>query len=371
MPEGQPVPAASPWQADVVYKLDLLRIARPRYDTGVGHLDATLSVDAGALFGWPSTSLRLEAISDQGGQPNARLKTAGGISNLEVVERSARLYAVWVSKDLAPGWNVLAGLYDLNSEFYSTDASALFIHPSFGIGTDLSQSGRNGPSIFPNLSLAVRLRAQMESGRYLQLAVLDGVAGDPGHPGNTVVHVNRADGALVVTEGGWQNSGTGMRAGLGLWGYSQPVPRLDGSGERRNRGAYVVAQQNIVAGPVARTTAFLRAGAADGAVNAVRLAADAGLLVEHPLGATGPAALAVGVTTARFGNDRREFGRRAGEEVASAETVVEIGLRWRLARHWAIQPLTQRIWNVGGRRGVTASVVGARLEWALSSAPGS
>jgi len=370
LPEARS-PTPSPWRADIVYKLDLLHVARPRVDTGVGHLDATINVDAGALFGWPSTTLRLEAISDQGGQPNARLKTTGGISNLEVVERSARLYSAWVSKDLAPGWNVLAGLYDLNSEFYSTDASALFIHPSFGIGTDFSQSGRNGPSIFPNLSLAVRMRAQADTGRYLQVAVLDGVPGDAEHPGNTVVRISRADGALVVAEGGWQSSSTGLRAGLGVWGYSQPVPRLDGGGERRNRGAYVIVQRTLVAGPVARTTAFLRAGVADGAVNAVRVAADAGMLVEQPIGATGPAALAVGVTTARFGSDRLALGRREGDVLASAETVVEIGLRWRLGRHGAVQPLTQRIWNVGGRRGTTATVVGARVEWALSSASGS
>ena len=369
LPEAKP-PTPSPWRADVVYKLDLLHVARPRIDTGVGHLDATLNVDAEALFGWHGTTLRLEAISDQGGQPNARLRTTGGISNLEVVERSARLYSAWVSKDLAPGLNVLAGLYDLNSEFYSTDASALFIHPSFGIGTDFSQSGRNGPSIFPNLSLAVRLRAQAETGRYLQVAVLDGVPGDAGHPGNTVVRISRADGALVVAEGGWQSSGTGLRAGLGVWGYSRPVPRLDGGGEQRNRGAYIIVQRALVAGPVVRTTAFLRAGVADSAVNAVRVAADAGVLVEQPFGAAGPAALAVGVTTARFGSDRLALGRRAGEAMASAETVVEIGLRWRLGRHGAVQPLTQRIWNVGGRLGARASVVGARVEWALSSAPG-
>ena len=371
LPEGKQAPAASPWHADVVYKLDLLHLTRPRLTTGVGHLDATLNVDADALFGWPQTTLRLEAISDQGGRPNASLRTVGGISNLEVAERSARLYSLWVARDFAPGWNLLAGLYDLNSEFYNTDASALLIHPSFGIGTDFSQSGRNGPSIFPNLSLAVRLRAQAETGRYLQVAVLDGVAGDPGHPGNTVVRISRADGALVVAEGGWQSGSTGMRAGLGLWGYSQPVPRLDGTGEQRNRGAYVVAQQNLLAGPMARTTAFLRAGVADGAVNAVRVAADAGVLVERPLGAAGPAALTVGITTAHFGSHRKELGRRQGEAIATAETVVEVGLRWRLGRRWAVQPLAQRIWNAGGRLGVNASVIGTRLEWALSSAPGS
>jgi porin len=51
---------------------------------------------------------------------------------------------------------VKIGLYDLNSEFDVIEAAALFLNPSHGIGPDFAQSGRNGPSIFPVTSLAIR-----------------------------------------------------------------------------------------------------------------------------------------------------------------------------------------------------------------------
>ena len=364
------LPDAPPWRANVVYKLDLLRLDRPRYTTGVGDLEAVLDLDAEQLFGWSATTLRLHALSNQGGQPGARLATLGGLSNLEVVKRSARLYAAWLSKDVAPGWNGLVGLYDLNSEFYVTDASSLLVHPAFGVGTEFGLSGRNGPSIFPNLSFGIRVRLQGDSGSYAQTALLDGVPGDPNHPGRTVVRLRRGDGVLAVGEAGWRDADAGSHWAVGAWGYSRTAPRIDGPGDRRSAGAYVLAQQLVAAGPAARTTAFVRAGVAEAAVNAVAFAAEAGVLFDKPFGAAGPAALSAGLATARPSGAQRRLASRAGEDLAGSETVLEVGVRWTIGRHWVVQPLWQHVWRPGARRGERAAVVGARLEWALFSSPG-
>ena len=357
------------WSWDAGYKADLLRSAA----TGtrwVGNLNLRANADADRLFGWAGTTLHTEALLNHGGKPNRRVGSTQGISNLEVVDSAARLYASWIQKEFGNGSSLLFGLYDLNSEFYSTDASGLLIHPSFGIGIDFSQSGRNGPSIFPNLGLALRAKVQHDGGYYSQAALIDAVPGDPDHPGRSVLRLSRKEGALLVGEVGWQQAPAGSAEaadaaklghwGLGVWGYTQPSDRHDGGGREPNHGVYALAQTVLHAGPAARTTGFVRAGLANRRINAVDLAVDAGVLVDRPFGDAGPTAITAGMAVARFGRPYRDAAPSPG---AAHETAFEVGARWQPWPSLALQPLLQRIWNVGGRRAEHATLVGARIEW--------
>jgi len=365
--EAAPGAAAPAWQWDGIYKADLLHSRT--VDSGVGNLGLRVNADAGALFGWDDTTLHGELLWNHGGKPNRRIGTTQGISNLEVAENAARLYATWIEHEFkSTETSLLFGLYDLNSEFYATDASGLLIHPSFGIGIDFSQSGRNGPSIFPNLGLALRAKQQLGSDYYLQGAVIDGVPGDPDHPGRTTIRLSKDDGALLVTELGWQEraedgSPKSGHWGIGAWHYTARTDRLDGSGSERNQGIYALAQQVLIDADTARTTGFVRAGLANRRVNAVEMALDAGVLVDKPFGASGPSALTAGVAYARYSGAHRQAQADAGLATSSHETALEIGMRWQPLASLALQPLLQHVWNVGGRVGVRETLVGLRIEW--------
>ena len=50
--------------------------------------------------------------------------------------------------------SILIGRYDLNTEFYRLQSAGLFLNSSFGVGPEFSQSGRSGPSIYPNTTFA-------------------------------------------------------------------------------------------------------------------------------------------------------------------------------------------------------------------------
>jgi porin len=359
------------WSWDAGYKADLLNSAT----TGtvwVGNLNLRANADAEALFGWSGTTLHTEALLNHGAKPNRRIGSIQGVSNLEVADSAARLYATWVQKEFDNGSSVLFGLYDLNSEFYATDAAGLLIHPSFGIGIDFSQSGRNGPSIFPNLGLALRAKVQHGGGHYSQVALIDGVPGDPDHVGRTVIRLSRKDGALLVGEYGWQESQAGAAEdakvghwSVGAWTYTQRSERVDGTGRERNHGVYALAQTVLRGGPDARTTGFARAGLANRRVNAIDRAIDFGVLVDRPFGDAGPRAVTAGVALARFGRPHRDA---APSQVAAHETAFEVGARWQPWPALAVQPLLQRTWNVGGRPGAHATVVGARIEWSPGAA---
>lgn len=357
---------------DAALTVDALRANLPVQTTALSHLDLRLGIDAAKLFGWPGTTLRVEAIADHGGKPNGRVGTLQGISNIEVRQSALRLYSTWIETELRPGMKALVGLYDLNSEFYSTDASSTLIHPAFGIGAELGQTGRNGPSIFPALSFGVRLKAQAASGFYAQGAVLDAVPGDPDHLGRTVVRLSCGEGALLAAETGWQENGAdglGPRHwGFGVWDYTRPASRIDGTGTARNVGAYGLAQGVLIDAPKGKTLGFVRAGVASGRVNAMDAALDAGLMVERPWDESGPASLSAGIAIARLGREHRDAEAAAGHTLRSLEAALEVGVRWRLRPGLLMQPLLQRVWNVAGEPGKTATIVGARWIWSLGDA---
>jgi porin len=362
----------APWSWDGIYKADLLHTKTT--SGAVGNLGLRATADAGALLGWDDTTLHAELLWNHGSKPNRRIGTTQGISNLEVAENAARIYATWIEHEFkASGTSLLFGLYDLNSEFYSTDASSLLIHPSFGIGIDFSQSGRNGPSIFPNLGLALRAKQQFGGGYYLQAALIDGVPGQPEHPGRTTIHLSRNDGALLTGEFGWQERGDdGPKPGhwgIGTWRYTQRSERIDGSGSEYNQGAYALAQGALIEAEHGRTTGFVRAGIASRRVNAVDLGADAGVLIDRPFGQDGPSALTAGIAVARFGRAHRaSVLANDGVALTSHETALEVGARWQLSAALALQPLLQHVWNSGGRRAANETIVGLRLEWSFGPA---
>jgi porin len=358
----------APWRLELVVKSDLLAIDETRENTAVGLANLRLVLDADRLFGWTGTQIRLESLATEGGKPNRRLGTLQGISNLEVARNSIRLYGASIERRFDADGSILFGLYDLNSDFYSTEASGLLIHPAFGIGSELGQSGLNGPSIFPNLGLALRGRAGLGGGLYAQGAMLDAVPGETSDAGRTWVHLSARNGALFVGEVGWQATGDDAPAaparwGLGLWTYSLDFQRLEGAGSGRNAGAYALVQVPLIAGPRARTTAFLRTGVANGALNPIETAFDAGILVERPWGDSGPAALTAGVASATPGSTYRRLLEARGERTAPHETTVEVGARWLPFTGLVVQPLLQHVQAAGARAGRNATIVGLRLEW--------
>src|SRR5690606_38043542 len=158
------------------------------------------------------------------------------------------------------GGSIRAGLYDLNSEFYSNESAGLLIAPAFGIGSELAATGPNGPSIFPSTALAVRARFDVSERQSVMLAVLNASAG----------------------EYGWRDS---FNFNVGAWTYSDDqddIRDLDGLGEpmqRRAFGAYATYERPLSE----QATGFVRIGVSDGDTTSYSSGWQAGVLIESPL----------------------------------------------------------------------------------------
>ena len=147
-----------------------------RRGTGtLDNFDLTVSVDAEELLGWKGASLFLYGLGNHGGSPSEHAGDLQTASNIDA-PNAWKLYEAWLEQRwFGEKLSLRAGLYDLNSEFDALQTAGLFLNSSHGIGPEISQTGRNGPSIFPTTSLGVRAKTQVAGACYAQMVVLDGV----------------------------------------------------------------------------------------------------------------------------------------------------------------------------------------------------
>ncbi|MCG6932236.1 MAG: carbohydrate porin [Gallionella sp.] len=279
---------------EIVYKLDLLgQVSRPADKAyGLDNLDIKLALDGEKIAGMAGSSALLYVLSNRGGKPSALAGHSAGVDNIETPEdaNTTKLYQAWVQQNfLQDRLSVLAGLYDLNSEFYVTESASIFIQPVYGIGAELAGTGQNGPSIFPTTSFGMRVKAQA-GGYYLQAAVLDGVPGDPNNPHGTHIQFNKGDGALDVLEGsvplGASEDAPDNRLSLGVWQYTARFDDLvdvDAGGnpvKRLSHGGYAMLEKVLrePGSDQAGISGFVRAGKNDGDTTQFDMTWNAGLV---------------------------------------------------------------------------------------------
>jgi len=331
----------------------VVRGVRPRAGRYLDNLDVTADLDLEAAVGWGGATIHAYALNNSGGAPNDVAGALQGVDNIEVATPRLRLFELWLEQSFAAGKaGLLAGLYNLNSEFYANTAAALLINPSFGIGSELAATGPNGPSIFPSTALGARVNVDLGEGRYARAAVLNAMSGVPGDPGG--VDWSFGDGVLTIAEWGVQGP---TRFSLGAWRYSRrqdDLRDLDAAGapvRRHAQGAYILAEQHLFGDEDASTaTAFLRAGVSDGRTTPFKGGWQAGVLVARPFASRPHSALSLGVQQGvlnrRFRANLRGDGLRPGR----AESGAEITYSDRLLPRLTVQPDLQWVRHAGGDR---------------------
>lgn len=357
---------------EAAYTGDVVANLRGGNRTGVVYrdlFDATLRLNMEQALGWPRTNLYLHTIGTQGGYPSRLAGDLQGINNIEA-PTSWQLYEAWLQYIVADQrLSILAGLYDLNTEFDFIQTASLFINSSHGMGPDFSQSGRNGPSTYPFTALGVRFRWLATQAWYVQGAVLEGVPGDPNHPRGTHVLLEPGEGALFVAETGWFFGGTtteaqggvlrrrvsrlgtssfDARLALGGWVYTAPFERLDRPGqEATSRGAYVLGEWKPESGHsvLGRMAFFGRFGVASARVNRLGWYLGAGAVIQGPTTGRRDDLLGVAVASAHNGGPFRRARERLGQPVERAETTLELTYLATLSDHVAVQGDVQYVIN--------------------------
>ncbi|WP_157094075.1 carbohydrate porin [Sphingomonas mali] len=347
--------------ADLRYTTDIMGVAAGGERRGVrwmGRLD--LDLDSGTdLFGVAGARAHADIFLLHGGGFSARdAGDAQVVSNIDA-PYAIRPFEAWVEAPLGGGVSVKAGLIDLNSEFDVQSVGALFLNSSFGIAPDYSQSGLNGPSIFPVTSPGVLVA--IERPRWtVRTAMFDAVPGDPNHPHRTLPGPFGRGGALLATEGEVKIGGGGELQ-LGAWYYTDRFARLDGNGRGRSAGAYVQYEQTLAGDEkTGALRGWIRAGRAAAEVNDIGLYVGGGLAW-----GTDDRSYGIAVAHARLGDPALRAFATALTPRRRAETAIEFTATHRLTKWLQVQPDVQYVRHPSWGAAADALVLGLRLHFAI------
>jgi len=345
---------------EAVATVDVLGVVSGGIKHGVespANFDLAVQVDTGKAGWWNNGTLRLYLLGNTGGDTNNLLGALQVASNIEAPD-TVKLYEAWYEhKFFDDKLSVLAGLHDLNSEFYVTDLSGVFLNSSFGVGQEVAQIG---PSIFPTSGMTVRVKVSPTERTYVMGAVYDGVPGDPNDPYGTHVDFNDHDGVLAIGEAGITGGkGHFFKVAVGGWHQTDFDNMITGV-RGQNSGMYVVGETDLWRCEDGRGLGvFGQLGFADQANNQTDLYAGGGVNWTGPL-ASRPADVA-GVAFAYARNGDKFLNANPGG-FRETETLIEVTyaitpLPWLL-----VQPDFQYFFNPGSDRAIEdAAVIGMRV----------
>lgn len=343
-----------------------------RGGTFTSNLNLQISVDGTALFGWPDTIGYLDALWLQGGLPSNFIGDAQGISSISA-PNTVKLYEAWAQKNFLDNHlSVLVGLYDLNSEFYTLQSAGLFLNSSFGIGPEFALSGVEGPSIFPDTSVGMRVAFKPAEGMVVRATLLDGVPVD--RPDGSRGIFEPGDGALIVGElafvdrpqdaarqarrrlriGRQSNLGAyDRKVAIGGWYYTATIDDLSATQSngrpvqhRGSGGVYAIADTLLYtdpANPASKLTGFVQAGLGDYRVDRFGTYLGAGLTAPGMIASRASDELGLAVAYARNGSHYMSAQRTQGLPVTNAETAIELTYLVQVSSRLAIQPDLQYV----------------------------
>lgn len=268
--------------------------------------------------------------------------------------RAHRLMEAWIEQDFGERASVRAGLMDLNAEFDRIEPAGLFVNSSHGIGAEIAQSGRNGPSIYPTSALGVRGEAR-HGPLTVRAAAFDGVPGDLDRPeALAAVDLAEEDGALIIGQADVAGT-SGLRVSMGVWRYSESYAPSETGEPRADRGAYASIEGPLV--PGGGLSAWVRVGLSGPKPSAAVRQFSGGVVMDAPWAERSRDQFGFAVTRAEFsGALHRASGR------PDAETAFELTYLYQANDWLSLQPNLQYVVNPASAPGLdNALLVGLRI----------
>jgi porin len=385
-------------QIDLVYTADYLRNNSGGLRRGggyMGHINLAIGLDGEKILGWRGGSAYLALISNSGGRVN--LNDVGsfmGVDNIEAPVNRTGIFEAWLQQSFLDGKASLrAGLYPLDSEFYVTDSSGVFIHPSFGMAAEVADFGSlAGPSIYATSSYGARLRIDPDPAWYAMLAISRGIPSERIDTAGPNISWRKSTGSLLIGEVGFSPLRAGLlgdafgptgddddyspisKVAIGAWRYAprfEQLTAVDASDEPRDArhwGAYLLGEQTVyrVPGSKRDLSLFARYGFTDGRTSTLGYSLSGGMSFRGPFPGREDDVFGIAATRAHADPQGRALlADESGSPLTSNnETVVEITYQAPLLPGLVVQPVIQRIFNPGFQL-PDSTVAGVRLQLTL------
>ena len=209
----------------------------------------------------------------------------------------------------------------------------------------MSQTGVNGPSIFPTTSVAARVRFEPSKTFYMQMGAFNAQAGDSSRPKETVVRLIPQDGLLMISEAAYlpgydTDSKYRGKYALGAWNYTRTFDHqvLTTTGDDGNsvpvqvisRGVYFLIDQRVMD----NASAFIRYGMASPESNRFGYNLSGGLVFAGLIPGRSEDRLGFGITKVANGTVYKDNN----PDMADAEITYEVNYRLELFRGIVLQP---------------------------------
>lgn len=358
----------------------------------MSHTEARIKLDMEKLAGWDATSAYIHFHSDLGSKFNRDyVGSFVGVDNIETTSNTAQVFHAWIQKSFSgDSLSVLTGLYPVDSEFYVTDTSGIFIQPPYGMANDLAQSGKNGPPIFPMGALAVRVKYTPPSKNfYAQYALTDGVPGDPNNLRGTHIQLNKGDGSFSIAEFGYtpqesseppfeeakpgeliepklkvhEEHESFNKTAIGLWRYSTQFNDPVDLGVRRpDQGIYFLAERTLMTEkdhPAQGLSGFVRFGTASRDIHQADWTSSVGLRYHGLIEGRDDDIAGIAITY----NHASDKFRQLNVGAAGNQSQVEATYRAQIKPWFALQPTLQYIANPNMDPALqNVWIIGARAE---------
>ncbi|WP_332771043.1 carbohydrate porin [Phenylobacterium sp.] len=334
------------------------------------NLEAAAEVDMERAFGWRGATVRVSAFWNDDDTLSERLVGDTQAVSGKDATGGTRLYETWVRQAIGGG-AVKLGVIDLNSDLALNKAALLFVNGAQGLGLDLAQIGRNGPSVFPNTGLGVLAELPIDGHWEVKIGAFDGVPRNLDGPPGPTFRIGADDGALIVAEL-LHESDNETRLALGLWSHTAKFDAMGGAVERdSSMGGYALVERPLARWGDQRLDGFVRLGLAEPKTEEIAAAYSAGLVLSGRLLGLEDEALGVAFTTAQTSRPYRRARAALGAPVDKHETAVELTYRAQVTPWLAVQPDVQYVINPGADPALkNALVVGLRFEMAWSGPSG-
>jgi porin len=242
------------------------------------------------------------------------------------------------------------------------------------MANEVAQSGKNGPPIFPLGALGVRVKLiSPDNQMYVQVALTDGVPGDPDNPRGTHVKLGNGDGSLSIVEFGLtpkvdnDNDGDDLnKLAIGVWRFTTQIDdlvKVDSNGDplkKHSQGAYLLAEHTLSQekDSAHNSTVFFRYGMASEDVHRADWSSSIGLHFHGFFAERNDDILGFAATV----NHPSDAYKKSTSNVGT-ETDFELTYQAHVRPWLIVQPSLQYVVNPGMDKTIkNASVIGLRTE---------
>jgi porin len=286
-----------------------------------------------------------------------------------------RLYQLFLDQRINQT-DILLGIYDLQTQFAHTQPTELFLNRAFGLTTPLfitgDGAGFNGPSSYPNTTLGMRVKQEINDQWTAKFGLLNGLADNPAAPTSSQIIINSKTGVLAIGEVDYTPfAKTKLMAGY--WGYTGKFtgyelnPNYTQHQSYGTGGGYVGGATRIYTIEGSRAVdAFINVGAGASAHSAADRSLNAGLTVTGLYAGRPQDKLGFAFNVLHVSTPFRDLLTLQGAKLSQYEGAFELTYRATINDWLVVQPDVQYIINPViadiGKNGKNAFVFGLHFE---------